>query len=138
MSEARQPHLTYKIAGEEKVTGRKAVIIQAVPKPSLGELHPYGKIWIREDDGSVLKIDWDQKSLGGFKMVEDWARDHEAEPLIVAYSEYGFEKNGLRFPSRSYTEQALVRKDRGKQSNASISIRYKSYRFFTVETETKY
>jgi len=133
-----QTFLAYRILGEGQLYGRKAVIIEAVPGADLVESHPYGQIWINERDGSVLKIVWDQRSLGNFKMAEEWAKEHDAEPMFTAYSEYGFEKNGLRFPSRSYTEQAYMRKDRGKSPSAKISVTYKDYKFFTVETETIY
>ena len=58
--------------------------------------------------------------------------------VATSFTEFGFEKNGLRFPSRSYTEQAYMRKDRGKSPSAEISVTYKDYKFFTVETETIY
>ncbi|MCK7490930.1 MAG: hypothetical protein MZW92_03390 [Comamonadaceae bacterium] len=99
------------------------------------EPHPYGKIWIREADGSILKIVWDQTSLGNFGEIASWAAENESRPLITAYSGYRFGKNGLRFPSRNYTQQAYIRKDRSKFVNAEISVVYKDYKFFTVETE---
>ncbi len=71
-------------------------------------------------------------------LIAEWAEANEAEPRITAYSEYGFEKNGLRFPSRNFTQQAYIRKDRSKFVNAEISIAYKGYKFFTVETAVKY
>jgi hypothetical protein len=133
-----QTFLAYRIVGDDLLYGLKAVIVEAVPGAGLVEPHPYGQIWISEKDGSVLKIVWDQRSLGNFKMAEEWAKEHDAEPMFTAYSEYGFEKNGLRFPSRSFTEQAYMRKDRGKSPSAEISVTYKDYKFFTVETETIY
>ena len=138
LSEYWQSFLSYKLVGEDAIQDLKAVIVEATPGPELKEAHPYGKIWIREDDGSVLKIVWDQKSLGNFKTIEEWAKEHGALPQITSFSEYGFEKNGIRFPSRSYTEQAYLRKDRGKSPAAEISVVYKDYKFFTVETETIY
>ena len=133
-----QTFLAYRIVGDDLLYGQKAVIVEAVPGAGLIEAHPYGRIWISEKDGSVLKIVWDQRSLGNFKAAEEWATEHDAEPMFTAYSEYGFEKNGLRFPSRSYTEQAYMRKDRGKSPIAEISVTYMDYKFFTVETETIY
>jgi len=138
LSPAWQVYHDYKIIGEETFTNEKVVVVEATPNAFLITPHCYGKIWIKEKDGSVLKIIWDQKSLGNFQSAEEWAKVHDAEPLITAYSEYGFEKNGLRFPSRSYTENAYLEKDKRKFVNAEISILYKEYKFFTVETEVKY
>jgi hypothetical protein len=114
------------------------VVVEATPQPFLMTPHCHGKIWIKEDDGSVLKIVWDPRSVGNFQSAEEWAKIHDAELLITAYSEYGLEKNGLRFPSRSYTENAYIEKTKRKIVNAKISVLYKEYRFFTVETEVKY
>jgi hypothetical protein len=138
LSRSWQTYFKYRLTGEGTIHNEKAVVVEATPGPQLVEPRLYGKIWIKEDDGSVLKIVWDQKSLGNFQSIEEWAKAHEAEPQITAFSEYGFEKNGIRFPSRSYTEQAYIRKDKVKFANAEISIVYRDYKFFTVETEIKY
>jgi hypothetical protein len=68
-------------------------------------------------------------------MIEKFAKSHDAEPKITAFSEYGREKNGLRFPSRNYSGQAYIRSDKRKIVNARIYVVYKKYKFFTVETE---
>jgi hypothetical protein len=138
LSQDWQEYHDFKLIGEETINGEKAAIVEATPGRSLSEPHCYGKIWIKEDDGSVLKIIWDQKSLRNFQQVEEWAKTINVEPQITAFSEYGVEKNGLRFPSRNYVEQAYIKKDKKKAVQAETSIVYKNYKFFTVETEIKY
>ncbi len=133
-----QAYYEFALIEEDTINGERAVVIEAKPRPSLPQPHCYGRFWIKEDDGSVLKIVWDQRSLGNFQSVEEWAKAHESEPQVTSYSEYGLEKNGLRFPSRSYTEIAYINKDNRKFVNAEISIFYKDYKFFTVETEIKF
>jgi hypothetical protein len=138
LSESWQAFHSYRIVGEERLFDEKSVVVEAAPLPIPHEPHPYGKIWIREADGSVLKIAWDQTSLGNFGEIAAWAAENESRPLITAFSEYRFVKNGLRFPSRNFTQQAYIRKDRSKFVNAEISVVYKDYKFFTVETEVSY
>jgi hypothetical protein len=138
LAPAVQALFIYAFVGEETLKGQKIMIVEVKPGPDPAVARPYGRVWVSESDGSVLKIVWDQRSLGNFKTVEEWAKEHGAEPRITSLSEYGVIKNGLRFPSRSYTDQAYLRKDRGKFSSAEITILYKGYRFFTVETETNY
>jgi hypothetical protein len=138
LGESWQGMFDYALIGEETIDKDKAVVIEAKPKAALSEPHCYGRVWIKEDDGSVLKILWDQRSLGNFKAIEDWAKAHQAEPRITAYSEYGVEKNGLRFPSRNFSESVTVTKDKLEIVNARMSAVYKDYKFFTVETEVKY
>jgi len=138
LSQAWQAYHDFRLVGEDTLNNERAVVVEATPNSFLLTPHCYGKIWIKEDDGSVLKIVWDQRSLGNFQSAEEWAKIHDAKPQITSFSEYGFEKNGLRFPSRSYTENAYIEKDKRKSVNAEISILYKNYKFFTVETEIKY
>jgi len=138
LSESWQAYHDYRIVGEETIRGAAALIVEATPKPDLPVTHPYGRIWIKPDDGSVLKIAWEPRSLGNYKMAEEWGLANEAEPRITAFSEYGFEKKGIRFPSLNYTEEAYIRKDKRKYTSAEISTTYRGYKFFTVETEVKY
>ena len=138
LSHAWQAYHDYRLIGEDVFNNEKAVVVQVTPNAFLVTPHCYGQVWIREEDGSVLKIIWDQESLGNFQSAEEWARVHDAKPLITAFSEYGYEKNGLRFPSRSYTENSLVNKENQKYIGGAMLISYKNYKFFTVETEIKY
>jgi hypothetical protein len=132
-----QPGHDYRISGEETDKGRKVVIVEAVPKPSIDRPHCFGRLWIREDDGSVLKISWDQTSVGNFQAIQAYGRKIGAEPELTSVTEYGQEKNGLRFPSQDTTEEAYVK--HGKKYVQSLTtILYKDYRFFTVETEIRY
>jgi hypothetical protein len=135
LSESWQLLHDYRLIGEDKIGEESTVVIEATPRPDFVEAHPYGRIWVKEDDGSVLKIVWDQRSLRNFKAIEEFAKSQGAEPQITAFSEYGREKNGLRFPSRNYSEQGYVLAGGRKIANARISVVYKKYKFFTVETE---
>jgi hypothetical protein len=138
LSRSWQDAFDYRLVGEDALHGESLVVVEATLRPGSGAGRPYGRVWIKEDDGSVVKIVWDQRSLGNFQNIEAWAKAQEAEPRITAYSEFGFVKNGLRFPSLSYTQQAYVRKDGPTFVNAEMSVLYKSYQFFTVETAVAY
>ena len=60
-----------------------------------------------------------------------------SKPRLTQISEYGFEKNGIRFPSRySLREEYISR--RGKPFlRSETSVIYRDYKFFTVETEVR-
>ena len=90
LSSTWQAYHDFKLAGEESFSNEKVVVVEATPNSFLVTPHCYGKIWIKEDDGSVLKIVWDQRSLGNFQSAEDWAKAHDAELQITAY-------HGVRF-----------------------------------------
>lgn len=138
LSESWQSYHDYRLIGEDSIGKERAVVIEATPGQVPLEPHPYGRIWIKENDGSVLKIVWDQKSLRNFKMIEEYAKSQDAEPLITAFTEYEHEKNGLRFPSRNYSEQGYILPGNHKIANARISVVYKKYKFFTVETNVDF
>ena len=133
-----QPLHDYKVAGEETLEGKAVLVVQALPKQGLGDRerpHAYGRVWIREEDGAVVKIDWDQSSIGNFAQIRQEARRLEAEPQLVSLTEYGVAKGGLRFPSRDATEEAYLARDGKRIVKSSTTIAYTDYKFFTVETE---
>jgi hypothetical protein len=137
VGESAQTWHDYRIAGEETVKGKKVVIIEASPKPGPERQHCYGRIWMQEDDGSIVKISWDQTSVGNFQVAQARAREYGAEPQMTSLTEYGMEKNGLRFPSKDTTEEAYIKSGQ-KHVLALTTILYKDYKFFTVETAVQY
>ncbi len=135
LSVDRQFRHDYAIAGEESAGGKKVLLIDAVPRPPLDPNHVVGRLWILEEDASILKIEWNQTSVGNFEFIQDVARRLEAEPQFVSTTEYGVEKNGIRFPSRDTTEEAYLLKDNKRIVRSKTTIVYRNYKFFTVETE---
>jgi hypothetical protein len=138
LSQYMQPNHDYRIIGEEMVGGDKAVVLEANPKPTLNRPHCYGKIWLSEKDSSVLKIAWEQRSIGNYAIFEERAKKYKADPVITSISEYGFEKKGLRFPSQDLSEEAYINEKGKKFVRAQTAITYKEYKFFTVDIAIQY
>lgn len=110
-----------------------------MPKPESAIEHLYGKIWVRKSDFSILKIEWDQKSIGGFEYVEARAERLKAEPRIVLTAEYGIEKNKIRFLSKfSLDEIYIIKRGRRRFQRSKTEVLYDEDKFFTVETKVKY
>lgn len=134
-----QQRYDYSIRDEELIKGEKAVVIEAVPKPGNEQGYlPYGKIWIKKSDFSILRIEWNQRTVRSFEMVEKTAELYNAEPKIVIFTEFNFEKNGIRFPSKHVIIEMYVDKDGSEFIRSETTVTYKDYKFFTVETEVKY
>ena len=133
-----QEHHEYKIIGEENQKGKKIMVIEAAPKPSLNRPHCFGRIWVREDDASIVKIAWDQTSVGNFMMIQATAQQLKADPRLTSITEYDLEKNGIRFPSKDTTEEAYLLKNGKKFVRSLTTILYRDYKFFTVELEVNY
>jgi hypothetical protein len=133
-----QQYHDYEIVGEDKIGADKAIVVAATPKSSLGENHPYGKVWVRESDFAILKIEWDQKSLTTLEELKKQASMFGANQVITIISEFGYEKNEVRFPSRFLFEEAYVNKEGKKVVRSMIHTVYRDYKFFTVDVDVNF
>jgi len=140
LSSENQAHLSYQIEKAAKLDGEKVIIVEAKPRSPQDGNRLYGKVWLREKDLSILKIEWDQSSMGNIKGIMEVAEKLKAKPHITFVSEYGYEKHGIRFPSKySVVEEYIVaRGRRNKMKCSQTVVTYKNYKFFTVETQVKY
>ena len=137
LSRERQADHSYRVLREEKVGKERAVVIEAVPKPGVQSEHLIGTIWLRSEDAGVLKIEWDPSSIANYAGVEEAAKRFQMDPKIVMTSEYAFEKNGIRFPSR-YTVKEIYASGRRRFQRSQTDVIYDEYKFFTVETQVIY
>jgi len=139
LSEFWQPKHTYAYLGEETVDGEKTYMIEASPAGPAEPNLIYGKAWIRQKDFAIVKIEWDQRSLGNYDMILMMAKKigHQAEPQVSVVGYYGVEKNGIRFPDR-FVVREDYRSTRGTFRVSEATVRYEDYKFFIVETEVRY
>jgi hypothetical protein len=136
----------YRIIKEEILNGEEAIVIEAVPKSPRKQVYPsgvqpaylHGRIWVKNNDFSILKIEWNPEVIKDFKYTEELAKKYKSEPCVTIISEYKFEKKGIRFPSRFYVEEAYIDRYGNKFIRSETDIIYKDYKFFLVETEVKY
>lgn len=135
LSESQQKRHDYVIKKEEKYKGDKCYVIEVVPKPDTKTGGLFGKAWVRQNDCSIMKIEWNQQSMGNIDRIEKDAEKLGVKPRITFASEYEFEKNGIRFPSKYFVKEEYVRRTRLPVSETTVI--YKDYRFFIVETEVK-
>jgi len=153
LSKSSQQDHNYKIIGEEMLRKEKVIVIEATPKPHLIERpsHLFGKVWIKGDDFGIVKIEWNQVSMENFEKIVEKVKSLNAEPQITFVSEYDFEKNGIRFPSRHFIKESYIGSDVLAWSPSSPSggskkgtmrfkrlettVTYEDYKFFTVETK---
>ena len=138
LSEYWQRYHDYEIVKEEILNGEKVIVIEAVPKASLKENYAFGKIWVRESDFAILKIEWDEKSLESLQIIKERAEKNRAEPKITLISEFEFEKNKIRFPSRFTFEEAYLDRLGKKFVRLEITVVYEDYKFFTVDVDVEY
>ena len=132
-----QERLDYKLIDKETLNGEKILVIEAKPKPTFTRKHLYGKIWIKESDFSILKIEWVPESMREYERIESVAEKYKGEPQITIITEFNVEKKGIRFPSKIFVEEAYITK-KGKDIRSETTINYDEYKFFTVEVDIKY
>jgi len=137
LSRDRQADHDYRIAREEKVGGEPASVIEAVPKTGARSDHLVGTIWLRTRDAGILKIEWNPSSIDNYAGVEETGKRLGMTPRVVMTSEYAFEKNGVRFPSRYSVKEVYIRGGRHFQ-RSQTNVIYDRYKFFTVETQVKF
>lgn len=132
----------YKILGEEVLYGEKTVILEALPKQHLPANPFFGKIWVKEDNGSVLKISWNPKSIEGVRQnfmnyISQRAKKYKGEPHILSVLELDVIKKGIRFPSKCYIEENYIGEDGKKVTRAKKTTSYKNYLFYSVRAQVK-
>lgn len=127
LSRGKQEYFEYEITGQDRINGKDVIIIRATPKEELDENYYMGKIWVDENDYSILKIEWnpiyteeyEESVYPGIKRISSW------EVL------YGVEKNGVRFPSRQIIEEIFTTETGRRHTKYRATIDYENYEFST-------
>lgn len=132
---SRQPVYRYQLRGREILDEEAVFVIDAVPGPGFPENINQGTIWLRERDAGILKVVWNVKSMESHLAIKETAKRFKGTPRITQVTEFQFEKNGVRFPSRFSIEEAYVDKKGGRRVRATLDVTYRDYKFFTVVIE---
>jgi YHS domain-containing protein len=133
-----QSRFRYQLLGEERTNGRPAYIVEIKPLQPISGKTSYGKAWIDRQDASILKLDVDAESLSGYERIAADYISRGVTPDISIEVIYGFEKNGLRFPSQINLKEAYSDPKQGRIKMSQLRVDYDQYKFFTVGTEVKY
>jgi hypothetical protein len=139
LSREHQADHDFRIVREEKYRGDTALVLEAVPKPGIRLQHLFGTIWLRKKDAGILKIEWNPASIDNYQGVEETAKRLNMTPRLLVISEYAYEKNSIRFPSRYTVKEIYSRGESGRRFERSeIDVVYDQYKFFRVETDVKF
>ncbi|MGA2531897.1 MAG: hypothetical protein ABSG19_02555 [Candidatus Aminicenantales bacterium] len=139
LSRERQADHDYRILREAKIGGDPVLVIEVVPKPDVRLEDLFGTVWLRKKDAGILKIEWNPSSIRNYKGVEETAKQLGLIPSLLVTSEYAFEQNGIRFPSR-YTLRELYRRGKSgaRYQRSETDVVYDQYKFFMVETKVEF
>lgn len=138
LDEDFQAFYSYRLQGRDSIAGTDAWILEVVPRMAGVSQYLGGKIWLKSADASVLRIEWDPATFGHYEEIAARAVIFNAEPEVRSVTEFGFEKNGIRFPSSDLTEEGYRQAGGKLFIRARTEITYKGYKFFMVETSTTF
>jgi outer membrane lipoprotein-sorting protein len=137
LSRSWQPHFQYEVLGNEKVGNRTAVILKAVPRDITSENNSSGRIWLDQDDMSILQIEWEPRSIAGFEDTVDTPIGKLQRKISWTVT-YDVVKNGIRFPGAQTITEIYVTPNGKEHTKYEAAYKYDQYRFFTVETQVIY
>lgn len=137
LDETVSEYYDYRLLREDELAGTKVWILEVSPRLSIkGYLG--GRLWIDQRDSSVLRIEWDPTTFGHYDAIRQNAAAYKGTPAVTSYTDFGVAKNGVRFPSLDFTEEAYVDAGGKKFVRSLTQVTYKDYKFFTVETEATF
>jgi hypothetical protein len=137
LSEYWQQYHDYQIVAKEKISGEPCLVVEALPKPSFQLEHLAGKIWVRERDFSILRLEYNQETIDNYEGIEETAAKLKARPLIKLITEYAFEEKGIRFPSKYVQSEEYINLRGVHFIKSETTVNYKDYKYFIVETEVE-
>ena len=132
-----QTEYDYAIVGSDKFERKPVLIVEAKPKPDAPEEKDlYGKAWIDPATGDIVKIEYNENRIGHYEVFEARGKKYGRKPRLTLRAEFSAEKNGIRFPSKLFIEEAYLN-ERGRVFvRSETSVTYKNFKFFTVETDS--
>lgn len=141
----RQPLFQFERLGDESVDGRAAVVIQFVPRaPIRKKLNDWaGYAWIDRETSQILKVeayspeDWNERTRPKSDIVNE-RQPYDIERIVT---DFGFEKNGMRFPSHvelTTTRHSVVSGNSGDELREStlqtLTQDYSHFEFYSVRS----
>ncbi len=138
LSKRWQPYFNYKIIGKDVVNDKKAIVIESTPIKEREENCNYGRVWVDEKDFSILKIEYDPRSIKNYEEELFQSPVGDLKKTVIWVIHYGVEKKGVRFPSQQLIQEFNVNKEGKKVLLEKISFKYEDYKFFIVEVDVEY
>lgn len=138
LSKKWQEHFAYRVVGEDVIDTKKAVIIESTPKNEREANYNFGRIWVDEKDFSILKIEYDPRSIRDYEDELVQSPIGDLSKKVIWATNFGVEKNGVRFPSQQIIKEFYVNSEGENLLIEKITFRYEDYKFFIVETDVKY
>ena len=133
-----QPGYDFAVAGRDRIGDVPVVIIDVESKPGAPDTRNLsGRAWVDPATGEILKIERTDSRVGRFDVFEKRGQLFKRTPRLVELSEFGTGKNGIRFPSRLYFEEAYLKGSGKAFIRSKTEAVYRDFQFFKVEFEVR-
>lgn len=137
-NEEYQAEYRYIIIGSEKFEKKPVIIIDAKPKLDAPEAQTlYGKAWVDPVTGNIVKIEYSESRIGHYEVFAARGEKYGLKPRVTMRAEFSVEKNGLRFPTKLFIEEAYLNASGRTFVRSETSVVYKDFKFFTVEVAVR-
>jgi len=141
----RQEKYNFRLVGDADLQGRKAAIIEALPKNESDSLFIYGKVWIDKENFSILKIKANPNSIVGYSRLKKFADQLNTKLYLELETEFFTFRDGICFPTsihfkETYKGGPFVTSRRGSKGwkRTDTLTQYTDYTFFDVKSEVTY
>jgi len=138
LSKYWQKRFDYEIVGEDVIDGKETIIIQSSPKKEREENDNYGRVWVDKKNFSILKIEYDPRSIKDYEDELILSPIGDLKKKVVWTVNFGVEKKGVRFPSKQLVQEYYVNNEGKTVLVEEVTFHYVDYKFFIVEVEVKY
>lgn len=136
LERTRQDLYHYRILKEDKINGKRAYVIEAMPKSLSSNNIQYARIWVNKNSFQILKSEIRGVPLEGYDDVWIESALVNIKPECKITHVYRVDKKGILFPRRSTVLVQYPAFDaRGPITKIKTYITYTKYKFFTVETD---
>jgi len=148
LSAENQKNYQYLYLKKEKVLGRWAHLLEVRLKTGLRKGVLAVHIWIDRSDYSVLRSKVFPEAVTGFDHIITYAQQRGLKYTIKDIHDFGFTRNGIRFPTKTEINIELTQEDstvstqngflnytagRVDRRRIKTVYKYKNYMFFKVD-----
>ncbi len=135
-----QEKYKFRYVKSDRINGAEATLIEVFPRKLNTLKSVFGKIWIDKTDNSILRIQVNPLSIGGFKKLMKFASMLHSTLDLKCIIDFGLKRNGIRYPTKVRIHERYFggKLGRGRAwERSKITYEYNDYQFFNVDTEVK-
>jgi len=138
----RQNIYNFQFIRFDERNGRRAAVIEALPKDPLESATIYGTLWIDTQDYSILKIEANPESIKSYMILKELALKLGTRLHLSLEIDFDLQQQGIRFPTKvsfleKYKGGRIISRNRGPKGweRTRTEFIYSDYQFFSVQTD---